>query len=108
MPIGLSRDPTRETLTGQSKRSETLSDTLLTPGAKDAAKKKTVLTGRLGEKVAKQLQKAEKIKQRKLARQAQVGQGSQLHKELTVSTQEKLTGFAKCDSVKKKKRRELV
>ena len=60
-------------MTGQSsKPSDSLSDTLLTGAKEIGAKKATVLKGRLGEKVAKQLQKAEKIKQKRLAREAQV------------------------------------
>ncbi|XP_033126041.1 cilia- and flagella-associated protein 44-like [Anneissia japonica] len=67
---GLSRDTTREALMRQAKRSESESDTMIGLGAQDH-KKATVLTGRLGEKIANALQKAEKIKKKREARQAQ-------------------------------------
>ncbi|XP_071957578.1 cilia- and flagella-associated protein 44-like isoform X2 [Antedon mediterranea] len=67
---GLSRDPTREALLRQAKRSESESDTMIGIGAQDH-KKTMVLTGRLGEKVANALQKAERIKKKREARKAQ-------------------------------------
>ncbi|XP_030833850.1 cilia- and flagella-associated protein 44 isoform X2 [Strongylocentrotus purpuratus] len=66
----LSRDPTREQLfADQSKLSETEIDAGRVPGTQ--TKKATLLTGRLGEKVNKALQKAEKVKQKRTARAKQ-------------------------------------
>ncbi|XP_041471026.1 cilia- and flagella-associated protein 44-like [Lytechinus variegatus] len=66
----LSRDPTRDQLIpGQAKVSETEIDSGTVPGTQ--TKKATVLTGRLGEKVNKALQKAEKVKQKRMARAKQ-------------------------------------
>uniref|UniRef100_A0ABM0LYK4 Myosin-2 heavy chain-like n=1 Tax=Saccoglossus kowalevskii TaxID=10224 RepID=A0ABM0LYK4_SACKO len=65
---GLSRDPTRE-LTGAAKKSDSFVEGGLQPGQQDM-KKSTLLTGRAGEKVNKALQKVEKAKQKRAARQA--------------------------------------
>ncbi|XP_038057956.1 cilia- and flagella-associated protein 44-like isoform X2 [Patiria miniata] len=67
---GLQRDPTRDTLTGQSGLGESMTEASLAAGTRDI-KKSTVLTGRHGEKVAKALQKAEKARQKRLAREKQ-------------------------------------
>lgn len=57
-------------ISDQSKLSETEIDAGRVPGTQ--TKKATLLTGRLGEKVNKALQKAEKVKQKRTARAKQV------------------------------------
>ncbi|XP_022090775.1 cilia- and flagella-associated protein 44-like isoform X2 [Acanthaster planci] len=68
---GLQREPTRGTPTSGPVLGESMTEaSLAAAGARDV-KKSTVLTGRHGEKVAKALQKAEKVRQKRLAREKQ-------------------------------------
>ncbi|XP_070551975.1 cilia- and flagella-associated protein 44-like isoform X2 [Ptychodera flava] len=66
---GVSRDPTKD-LSGAGDKEAEAAEEEVQPGQQDV-KKTTVLTGRMGEKVAKALQKVEKAKQKRAARQAQ-------------------------------------
>ena len=67
------RDHTRDTLSEKSGLGDSMTAATLMAGTRDM-KKSTVLTGRHGEKVAKALQKAEKARQKRLAREKQVKQ----------------------------------
>ncbi|XP_033641081.1 cilia- and flagella-associated protein 44-like isoform X3 [Asterias rubens] len=64
------RDHTRDTLSEKSGLGDSMTAVTLMAGTRDM-KKSTVLTGRHGEKVAKALQKAEKARQKRLAREKQ-------------------------------------
>ncbi|XP_071842731.1 cilia- and flagella-associated protein 44-like isoform X2 [Apostichopus japonicus] len=66
----LSREATQDSFGGDPKLSQSNSDTALATEMQ-GAKKPTLLTGRLGEKVNQALQKAEKAKQKRLNRQKQ-------------------------------------